>query len=110
MREVVSSGTGPEMGKGKIVCLTVHKLPADAGLVRKWIEQDLKRTPELRSRADAIEQFVVVADEHVAVETYAQDMASLYQRLAYTHQWRPVGRLHIFEILSVGRAYIAYPT
>ena len=78
-------------------------------IVRDCIERDLTRYPELRAKAAAIDEIVIVSDEDVSSSDYAQDMMQCYVRRMEAGGWaRPEG-LHIFEtFLGPVTVYIAY--
>jgi len=78
-------------------------------MVRDWIERDLTRYPEHRSKAAAIEDVVIVTDESVSSDNYAQDVADAYTRYMRAGGWAQPDGLHIVEMdLALATVYIAY--
>ena len=78
-------------------------------MVRDFIRSDLARYPELRAKAAAVQEVVIVSDATVSFSDYAQDMTAAYLRYMNQGGWARPGGLHIFEtILAQVRVYIAY--
>ena len=78
-------------------------------MVRDFIEKDLARYPELRTKAASIEEVVVVSDESISSGNYAQDLMQCYVRRMRSGGWDSPKGLHIFEtFLGSVRVYIAY--
>ncbi len=66
-------------------------------MIRDFINKDVKRFPDLQSKVDAIEEVMVVSDERISPENYAQDMARCYLKYMNSGDWASVGNLHVFE-------------
>ena len=47
-------------------------------MVRDFIDKDLRRYPELRTKAAAIQEIVIVSDEPISSSAYAEDMTRCY--------------------------------
>jgi len=78
-------------------------------VVRDLIEKDLARYPELRSKAAAIDEIVILSDEAVSPSSYAQDMMQCYVRQMAAGGWAEPEGLHIFEsFLGPVVVYTAY--
>lgn len=78
-------------------------------MIRDFINKDVKRFPDLQSNVDDIEEIMIVSDERISSENYAQDMARCYLKYMNSGDWASVGNLHVFEtfIASV-TVFIAY--
>jgi hypothetical protein len=114
----------PSGNMGKNVALAVVMNPSGALIisggagdsinedsVRKWINQDLQRYPELRSKVAAIEKIVILNDEKISSADYAQGMTNCYLRQMAVNSWAQPEGLHIFEmLLGPVTVYIAYGT
>lgn len=80
-----------------------------AGMVRDFIQKDLARYPELRAKAAAIQDVVILTDERISSANYAQDMMQCYVRHMNAGGWARPGGLHIFEMhLGPATVFIAY--
>ena len=78
-------------------------------MVRNCIEQDLARYPEHRAKAAAIQDILIVADESVSSDSYAQDITEAYSRHMRAGGWDEPDGLHIFETnLPLVTVYVAY--
>jgi hypothetical protein len=81
------------------------------GIIRNSIEKDLARYPELRQKAAAIQRIVIVGDEPISPDNYAQDMVKCYLQGVKNEGWVKPHNLHIFEtFLAQVTIYIAYGT
>ena len=80
-------------------------------MIRDFIQKDLARYPELRAKAAAIQEIVIVTDESVSSSDYAQNMTQLYLKHMRRGGWESPEGLHIFEThLAQVTVYIAYGT
>ena len=80
-------------------------------MVRDFIEKDLTRYPDLRPKAAAIEEIVILSNEPISSDNYAQDMTRCYVKHMLDHDWQHPEGLHIFEtFLGPIVIYIAYGT
>lgn len=80
-------------------------------MVRQWITQDLERYPELRAKATAIEEFVILSNETISPINYAEDIKNFYVTQMEANNWATPDGLHIFEtFLGPVTVYIAYGT
>ncbi|HPO12237.1 MAG TPA: hypothetical protein PLI09_02240 [Candidatus Hydrogenedentes bacterium] len=80
-------------------------------MIHDFIKQDLSRYPHLRAKAAAIQEIVILSDEHVSSGNYAQDMTQCYLKHMRSGGWAEPESLHIFEILLADvTVYIAYAT
>ena len=78
-------------------------------MVMEFIDRDLDRHPQLCAKVDAIHDVVILTDQRISEEDYAEDMAQCYVRHMEAGEWAPADGLHIFERL-VGpiTVYVAY--
>ena len=80
-------------------------------MIRDFIQKDLARYPELRAKAAAVEEIIIVTNEKISSEDYAQDMLHCYVKHMESGGWAPPSGLHIFEtLLGPVKVYIAYGT
>jgi HEAT repeat protein len=80
-------------------------------MVRRWIDQDLERRPELRAQAAAIEEIAILTNVDISPLTYAEDMMNCYVAQMDANNWATPEDLHVFEAyMGPVTVYIAYGT
>lgn len=84
-------------------------------MIRKIIEQDLQSHPDLRAKAEAIEDIFIVSNEKISSKNERQDMLHCYVRHSAANGWARSNGLHLTKALlptdsGTVTVYVAYGT